>query len=291
MDIIERILGEAESYRSMADLERLAEGEEGLGGLPIQPLYVALRELDPVDCAYYLGKLSVEQRQAFLDIDLWKKDELDIDSFHFWPQAYKAADPDIRSEFAKSGSFALFLKGKMNIWTFDVEDPRYPDHDNYFLTEDNLLLFEYEEDYPYVEEVKGFIKDIYADLGVEGAYTYLFKIVSDTYSHILEEEYRLKNDRLVNYGFVDYYNALDLLGPMSDVKFLDRDIAGKKTDVDYAEVPSSGHGLHRSALTVFRGRLGPLHKELAKVENKKRRDFLQFNFVRLVNGYSSWTVP
>ena len=38
-----------------------------------------------------------------------------------------------------SKAFILFLKARFNIWTFDIEDPQYPDHDYYFLTEDNQI--------------------------------------------------------------------------------------------------------------------------------------------------------
>ena len=41
----------------------------------------------------------------------------------------------------------LYLKGKMSFWTFDLEEPEYPDHDNYFLTECNQLLFEFDDDF------------------------------------------------------------------------------------------------------------------------------------------------
>ena len=283
MDVISSILEEAETYRSMEDLEAFGEGGADLPKLPLQPLYLALRGLEPVDCAVYLGRLSVGQRQALLDIDIWKKDGFDIERFHFWPQAYRDTDSDIRLEFAKSESFALFLKGKMNIWTFDVEDPRYPDHDNYFLTEDNLLLFEYEDDYPYVDEIRVFIKDLYTNWGVEEAYSYLFKIVSDTYSNMSEEEYKLKNDRLAEHGFIDYYDALELLSPMLNRQFVDRDIAKKKSLSGF-ETSLFGLSLHRSCVTAFQGRLKSLQEEVGKVEDKKRQDFLRFDFVRLVNG-------
>ena len=46
----------------------------------------------------------------------------------------------LQYEFTKSEEFALFLKARFNMWTFDVEDPLYPDHDNYFLTDDQMFL-------------------------------------------------------------------------------------------------------------------------------------------------------
>ena len=44
------------------------------------------------------------------------------------------------------------------------------------MTEDNLLLVEYDDECDIVDEVKQLIKDLYTDLGVEKAYQYLFTI-------------------------------------------------------------------------------------------------------------------
>ena len=103
-----------------------------------------------------------------MDIDLWK-DELNVDQFTPWLTIYAACEDEmIQYEFTSS-EFILFFKGRFNVWTFDVEDPLYPDHDNY-LTDDSLLLIEYDEDFKQVEELKLLIKNLYTQEGVEAAY-------------------------------------------------------------------------------------------------------------------------
>ena len=272
MQFIEKVMVEALPYSDEVSIDQLAHREGGLKNAPLQSIYTALKALDPIDCHPWLNQLTRNQRQALLDIDLWKKDNLDIESFHFWPGAYREADFDLRLEFAKSSDFALFLKGKFNIQTFDLEDPQYPEHDNYFLTEDNLLLFEYEEDYEYADDVRQFIKDLYTDLGVENAYTWLFKIVSDNYLSMLEKEYKLKKNRLEELGHIDYYDALELTTPFSNKKIMD-DSLGKH------QPQFSGRVRENLALV----KLHPFKEELAKITDKQR-DLLQFNFVKLVNS-------
>ena len=274
MNFIEQVMDGVLPYSDEADIDKLAQREGGLKNAPLQSIYTALKSLDPVDCHPYLKQLTKIQRQALLDIDLWNKDDLDIKSFHFWPTAYSEAELDLRVEFAKSTGLALFLKGKFNIQTFDLEDPQYPDHDNYFLTEDNLLLFEFEEDYEYVDEVHRFIKDLYTDLGVENAYAHLFKILSDTYSNMLEEEYKFKKGRLEELGHVDYYDALELTTPFPNKKIMDttlsRDFINKSKI--HLGLPLANNGYHL------------LKDELSKIKDGKQRDFLQLNFIRLVNS-------
>ena len=284
INIIDRILSTAESYLAVSDIEQLVDHKTGLRHIPLWSLHRILKKLPPLNCSKYLHHLNSEQRQALADIDLWEKDDLDIEYFHFWPLSYSGANDDVRFEFVKSSSFSLFLKGRFNIWTFDIEDPQYPDHDYYFLTEDNLLLIEYGEDYPYAYEIKGLIKDLYTDLGVEKAYAHLLKIVSETYTNMLEEEYRLKNHRLRDYGFVDYYDALDLATCFPTRGVMDHAFLRKKVGTGSCDEVRPMQNLHDQALMPFKDTSRVLGEELEKVQDSKRLNFLQFNFIRLVNA-------
>lgn len=288
LDLFKVLSQEAENYRSLDQIEHLVEERQDLAPMPAQPLYLALKVLGPEEVAEYLPRLSKEQRTAFLDIDLWKRDELDVDQFHYWVLAYMAtSDESVKLEFVKSEQFALFIKSKFNIWTFDVEDPEYPDHDNYFLTEDNQLLFEFDEHYPFAEELKDLIRILYSEMGVEHAYTYLFKIVSDGFMNLQEEEYRLKKERLRDIGFVDYYEALEFDTAFVHLEQLHGFIIRKsksKSIVPELSEHQKNQTLHLSSLIPFRDHFNSVVEELNKVQDQKRVDFLQFNFVRLLNG-------
>ncbi len=284
MDLIERMSADSEGLSNIEDIESLIQRGIDLNHMPILPLYTIFKRSDPFSCSKILDNMTEDQRQTLLDIDLWYKDDIDIEHFHFWPLVYSKASDNIRLEFAKSSSFSLFLKSKFNIWTFDIEDPHYPEHNNYFLTEDNLLLFEYEQDYKYLDEIKGFIKDIYTNLGVENAYAHLMKIVSETFFNMLEEEYRFKKSRLLDYGLVDYYDALEMTTPYPNLNLMNKAVFGKKTSTGTLSQISLMQNLHRQLLTVFEGQSGPLKKELSKVCDEKRLYFLQFNFLKLINA-------
>lgn len=288
MDLFKILSKEAESYRSLDQIESLVENGQDLAPLPIQPLYLAIKSLPAEEVANYLPRLSKEQREAFLDIDLWKRDELDVEQFHYWIQAYtETASDEVKLEFVKSDQFALFLKGKFNIWTFDVEDPEYPDHDNYFLTDDSLLLVEYDEDYPFVQELKDFLRLLYSEMGVENAYAYLFKIVSEGFMSLQEEEYRIKKERQRDIGFVDYFEALEFDSAFAHFEQLHGFITRKaKSNLHVSDLNESqmNQTLHLSSLIPFRDHFNSVVEELAKLNDQKRIDFLQFNFVRLLNG-------
>ena len=166
-DLIQKIVLESSAYKSMDMIDSLIEGGMDLSQVPVQPLYQAIKSLPAQEIAELLPRFSKQQRQAFLDLDLWYNDDLDVVEFGTWIEVYtRSQDEDIVNEFIQGNPFSLYLKGVFNVWTFDVEDPLYPDHDNYFLTEDNLLLFEFHEDYEYVHEARELVRRLYSELGV-----------------------------------------------------------------------------------------------------------------------------
>lgn len=279
------MLKESEAFTSIDVVESWIEDGGDLSHLPIQPLYLVLKNLPAQQTSKYLTSFTKDQRKTFLDLDLWDKDNLDVEEFQYWVNAYgRCEDDNIRYEFARSSEFGLFLKGKFHIQTFDVEDPQYPDHDNYFLTEDNLLLIEFDDEYPYLDEVRQLVKDLYTELGVENAYTFIFKLISDGYFSFLEDEYQLKKGRLANLGFVDFYDALEIDNAFPKKELLDNWIKKKEKFKVGIDAQAKKQILHKSALAPFEDKLNSFDIELGKVSDAKRKEYLQFNFVRLVNG-------
>ncbi|MBI2522442.1 MAG: hypothetical protein HYV97_18625 [Bdellovibrio sp.] len=284
-NIFQNLLHEAEALQGLEQIEKLVESGGPLIHVPIQPLYMAMRQLTPEQIGPILPRLSEEQRQAFLDMDLWKRDELDIEQFEYWIHCYKACSEElVRLEFIKSSQFAIFLKARFNVWTFDVEDPEYPEHDNYFLTDDNLLLFEFDEDCRVVSEIRRFIIELYADLGMENAYSYLFKMVSDSMATMQEDEYRIKKGRLLDFGLVDYYDALELDNTYPTVEFMHAQLKMKRAVQGQVEPLSATQGLYHAAVSPFIRITQEFQDALQRVKSDERVAFLQFNFIKLVNG-------
>jgi hypothetical protein len=285
IDPINGLIYESESYNSFDQIERLVDDKYDLSNLPIQPIYLALKALPVEKVAELLPRFSKEQREIFLDIDLWQKDEIDFGHFPFWPVVYNlVTDDQVKKDFVTSEQFLLFIKSKFNIWTFDAEEPEYPDHDNYFLTDDGMLLFEFDEDYPYVSEVRELVKHLYYEFGVEYAYTFLFKMVSDSFLILQEEEYQKRKERMRDVGFVDYLDALEMENPFINIDFLNLYLQ-KKTEHKVELGPiSKSQNIHNSALVAFKDKFKNVIDELLQIEDQSRLDYLQFNFIRLING-------
>ena len=283
--MIKNLLAEAQAYNGLEAIQSLIEDGKSLSAIPMQPLYVAARALDSSNMSALLPRLTPEQRNVFLDIDLWKRDDLDPDRFDYWMEAYHQCQEDeVKQEFINSSEFYLFLKARFNVWTFDVEDPNYPDHDYYFLTDDSLLLFEYSEDYEQVHEAKALIRELYAQKGVEHAYAYLFKLVSDSFSSLQEIEYKEKKERLRDFGFVDYFDALEYESPFPNLSMLEGFVRKKQAATGRLEATHENQNVSYQAIAPYAQGTEDLATELNKVSDVTRARFLNFNFVRLINA-------
>lgn len=283
-DLLQRILFEAQAYKNFDEISKLVENGNDLSAIPVQPLYMAIKSTPSDELALILPKMSQEQRQAMIDLDLWRKDVVDVNNFGVWLEAYsKCSDESIVSEFAESEDLLLFLKSRLSIQTFDVEDPMYPDHDYYFLTDDSLLLIEYDEEFPYAKEVQYLIRNIYSDMGVEKAYAHVFKVISDSFSNLQEEGYLNKKERLREFGFVDYFEAMEKLFPFASFGQLNSFIRKKEKTTGKLHQTAKNQALHASMLTSFQSS-ETLSTELSLIGSDDRQEFLQFSFIRLINS-------
>lgn len=284
-NLIANILYEAKNYNDFDDIERLVEVGTDLSQIPVQPLYISLQNTSSDQIAKILPKLSKRQRQAMLDLDLWRRDKVDVMSFENWIEVYsKVEDTDLTQDFTQTEDFLIYLKARVNIYTFDVEDPEYPDHDYYFLTDDSLLLIEYSEQFKYPNELKYLVRNLYAALGVEGAYTKLFKLINDSFSLLEEHAYQDKKDRLRDFGFVDYYEAIEKLHPFASLGQLNQYLNNKNSITPEIHLQGQNQSLHSSALVSFDSEMENIFKEMSQVKDEKRLRFLHFTFIRLINS-------
>ncbi len=285
MDLLSQMLHEAQAYRKFDDIERLVESGVDLSVIPVQPLYLSLQTSSKDQVAMILPKLSVEQRQALRDIDLWKKDQFDSEAGLYWIEVFsKVQHEGVLLEFLKSEDFLLAVKSQFSVSTHDQEEPDYPENDNFFITDDDLLMIEYNDDFALANELKAMIKKLYEDMGVENAYTFLFKMVADSFLVMEEDTYNEKKERLRDYGFVDYFEALNFESIFPNRDQLDTFVSKKKGSTGKIDALSQNQSLHASALVSYQHGLDSLKQELEKIASVERQQYLHFNFIRLVNA-------
>jgi hypothetical protein len=262
-----------------------------LADLAASALYEVIHQGTAGWVASILPHMTPEQRQIVVDIDAWKKDRLNLSAFTFWPKVYSlCTEPQLVEEFFENGTLLTYLKGVFHISTFDVEEPVYPDHDRYFLTDDQLLIFEYDDYNACVEEVQHLIRVLYSQRGVENAYTFLFKLVSESFMIFEEEEFRQASERLRDMGFVDYYHSLELLSVFPSERFLTKWIKDKFKGKQHQHSPIDDRQKIQTstmrAIHIFQQTKDNhlFSQSLMSVEDPSRFDYLRFNLVRLLNA-------
>ena len=80
LNILKQLISESSAYTRFEDIEKLVENDS-LAMVPVHPLYVSLLSASSDEVAKIVPKLSVEQQQAMVDLDLWEKDRVDVSAF------------------------------------------------------------------------------------------------------------------------------------------------------------------------------------------------------------------
>ncbi len=254
--------------------------------IPLWPLYFLLRSGTMKDISLALQKISPEQRTFIYDLDLWEKQDFDVDRFSKWLQIlYLANNEEVITDFVKHINFRLYLKARFNIYTHDVEHPVYPDHDNFFITDDFSFLLEYDADFSLVEEIKHFLGVFYDTHGVEITQSILMEIVNDSFYQIQEQEYNKKKSRLEDSGHVDFYEALkdkNLIELHRIDKFILSKIKNKYILLEDESLASHGNELLLNSDSNSIN--DQIKKEISNVEDELILNFLPMDYIRTINS-------
>ncbi len=271
------LIYEGPKFKNINDLRNaLLNGEK----LNLSYTYELIKNSSAVEIAPCLDYLNSEERQILLDLDTWKKDRVNVNNFDFWIETYASSRDQVKEDFVTSESFLFYLKQRFNIWTFDEEDPLYPDHDNYFLSEDRFFLFEYSNEYKNFDEAKHLLKVLYGLEGIDKTQQRLIRLLADSCLLLEEDFYRFKKGRLAEYGHIDYYEALEKTHAFKKQKDLDFWIKDKLKSRPYFS--SSCENLILSSLDLVENlREDLILDEMNKIKNK---DLLQFNFSQMLNS-------
>jgi hypothetical protein len=232
---------------------------------------------------HYLPQMTKTQRQGLMDMTLWASDSLLRDRIDFWLRAFQdQATLEAKEELVKSDIFPILLQEIASIYSFDVKDPEYPDHDHFFTTEDDLLLFEVSQKVEDITVVKELIKVFYYCYGPEKAYFLLSQSISDSHLSLVEEQFNLKNDRLKEKGLPSDHEVIEKFSPFFKVSFIDQFIRKKlkspmcanKRDDFYCAQDFKG-----DEESLFPA----IEKDLLSLD-ERTRDFLKFDFINLLNA-------
>lgn len=192
-----------------------------IGQLPADDFYRMIKRIGYDDCLPILQLASVEQWQHLLDLDIWKKDRMDVEQTLQWLAGMAKADSQRFSSWAledQSQLIALTLTQTADI--FFREDQDDSDIPPGYQTLDGSFYFKSRE----VHNAQT-IHDVMAALAQNAPLDYpnlLLSLPAVIPAETEEELYRLRNNRIAEYGFPSYDEAVAIYAPL-EVTALPRD--------------------------------------------------------------------
>ncbi len=178
--------------------------------LPALEVFLTVKEAGEKDCLDLISLTTPEQFQFFLDLDFWKRDQIDPEKVLHWMEILLESGEKRVAQFIQSTDIefiALLLKKFLHATTLDGE---------HLEGMDRIPLFTLDQ-YHFVhfkgkrtrEVFEPFLQILYrAD---KNSYQRLMdSLIVELQSELEETGYRLRNSRLSDYGFPDFEESLEI---------------------------------------------------------------------------------
>jgi len=181
--------------------------------LPSGDFFWLVKKVGDNDCLPLLELATEDQRQYLLDLEIWKRDHLDMEQVFQWLVRLYQADP---------GRFAAWLFGKGRVLAYSyfvrtIQVEIREDDDAADPEEGSISL----DGIHYVRVLdranSEIIQDMLLRIGKEDPEEYrnlLFELAGILPSDIEENMYRLRSVRLAEHGFIPFEEALSVYAPL-----------------------------------------------------------------------------
>ncbi|MCP4348240.1 MAG: hypothetical protein GY795_22355 [Desulfobacterales bacterium] len=216
---------------------------------PDEDFFFLMHDVGVDDSLELLSLASDRQWEYILDVEIWEKDRIGINSVTKWLTLLLKADPDRfirwflreKTEFIE---FYLFNNMEVAIRAHD-QDPS--DIGGNFNTIDDIFYVRF-VDYPYDCELKNkdqrdaFLAEFLNRLAAYDFVTYQ-KVLLELHAFISgeaeEQAYRMRNIRLAEKGFMSFDEAVGIYQPVKpkDIKIGGLKYIAKNRDRDFLPVP------------------------------------------------------
>ncbi len=178
--------------------------------LPVEELYLTVKDLRPADSLSFLQHMSGEQTNFMLDLDVWLGDRPMPERFAEWLAAvYECGAPRLSRFFLEMDLELLaVLVGhwlRVEKWLSSSEEEAPPD-DFPGLTLDQVYYFE-----PRGDEVPPLVVpalELLAERNHERYVLLMEALLWESMTDLEEEAYRFRTGRLMDFGFPDFQDAV-----------------------------------------------------------------------------------
>lgn len=204
-------------YRRIDALLSLDDAAGAVAALAPNEIFELVHEVGFEDAQPLLELATPEQYRGCFDLDAWNKDDLQVAALKPWLTSL------IESGFEKVGQVwagldtefrALVLQRQVVIWDTTLEEGPEEDNDEPIMTTpDRFFMLQLKGDDDSQRLIQQLVEDLYradADL----ARHTIMSARSEPAAELEEMSYRWRSARLADYGYVDFYDALELFRPL-----------------------------------------------------------------------------
>lgn len=241
--------------------------------LAFEDFFWLVKKVGEDDCLPLLELASEEQWQYLLDLELWKRDRLDVSQTSLWMSRLQQADCRrlVRWLFSEGETLAHYHFFKtIEVLVIKDEDEVYDLPEGFFTLDGVFHIRVIDPQYrPTFEE----IIRVMADEDLNKYQALLLGLAGVLPAEVEEEMYRLRNVRLAEHGFLPYEEAIAVYSPL-DIRVLKDEKKGSLLDVDVGEeswvapplLPLQQTGTQNLFMEVVSGLRDPIFLDRLRLE-------------------------
>jgi hypothetical protein len=269
---------------------------EVLKEIPIETLYLALKEADGEQALWFYTHAHANQIQGLVDIDCW-------DGASFLPERFEThfklmtLIPEERMvEIMKTLDPEVIVRGLMEWFSVEDHDPQNPPE-----VEENKLLITLDQKYalimktenPEVREMVYLWVNKLSAGDIDILRRHLESCKWEQPSDLEEHGYQFKKGRIEDMGFVDYYDSLALFARGSAAQLKSEMLANPLDEkAKYPPELYPGEDSEAFVETEFLPNVissalcsdGLVRESLKQVTDARKRNVLMMELLRTING-------
>ncbi|NVM56773.1 MAG: hypothetical protein HWN51_01445 [Desulfobacterales bacterium] len=243
-----------------------------------EDLFWLVQEIGPEDALPILSLASNDQWQYLLDLELWEKDRLEIDSVNRWLRLLLKADPErflswgLR-EHVELIELHLFKNIEVRI---KKQDESPSDFDESYFTLDGLFYIRINHK-DYDQTIRQFLERLVAH-DPDKFHQVLLALAGVLPAEVEENVYRLRNVRLAEKGFLPFEDAIGIYQYLNPQSLLEKEPEPQKV----IQEPQVAEPVPVSASLLVRDQ-DLFYMSLKHIEDGRILERLQMEFTAMCN--------
>ena len=202
----------------LAEMLQNAETRSLIRRLPPAQVYFSIKELDDEAIVQLLPHLTEEQWTTVLDLDLWRKDRLNLPAFLGWQRHILAAEDAVARKLIRATESALwqmFFSQVLELYT-RVEEDEFdgePVDREAVVTPDGGFLVGLPRNPEMARITRELLTRLY-QLDADWIRMILLQARMRTVTELEEDAYQSRRRRIEDLGFQDYFDAIEIYSPL-----------------------------------------------------------------------------